>query len=587
MSNPILQEIHLADNINAAILKINQNFEGLDSAVSNITINIDSADITNIINNVLDSDYFLTVIDSDYIQQLLLNMELNFDDSQVQANATNILELYNRIDITDSGVLVLASQIQQVEADLANLTLDGIDSAFLESAVAGAMSSLTARINVNSDGLTILGEAVDSVSASLVLIDSELGGLDGRITGNANAITTLTSRINVNSDSIDILGQSVDSIRTDLNNIVLDAIDSDLIIDAVAEAQNALSARITVNSDGITSLGSQITTLNANLSAINSDTNERIDLNASAISSVIARVNINSDELSAIAEATDSLSVSLDQILDENGNVIISPADVEAATADAFSQVYARIEADSARLTVMSGRVDSFQTELLATQGDLDAEILATGLARQQLENRISINSDTITNVSSLVTELDSTLLVRDAEGNVTSTAHAGAVEDLRTEVVAEDGLIQSALSSFETTIEAMIDSSRAAITTDYQTYVDNATGNTTASWRLNVEAGDTTDPYVAGIELSNNSQVADLVITADTFKLVTPTATDGSGGINPFTVDATGVKLSNATVTGSISIGTGLTGTDHMEITNDRIDIFEGNARRVRLGML
>jgi len=587
MSNPILQEIHLADNINAAILKINQNFEGLDSAVSNITINIDSADITNIINNVLDSDYFLTVIDSDYIQQLLLNMELNFDDSQVQANATNILELYNRIDITDSGVLVLASQIQQVEADLANLTLDGIDSAFLESAVAGAMSSLTARINVNSDGLTILGEAVDSVSASLVLIDSELGGLDGRITGNANAITTLTSRINVNSDSIDILGQSIDSIRTDLNNIVLDAIDSDLIIDAVAEAQNALSARITVNSDGITSLGSQITTLNANLSAINSDTNERIDLNASAISSVIARVNINSDELSAIAEATDSLSVSLDQILDENGNVIISPADVEAATADAFSQVYARIEADSARLTVMSGRVDSFQTELLATQGDLDAEILATGLARQQLENRISINSDTITNVSSLVTELDSTLLVRDAEGNVTSTAHAGAVEDLRTEVVAEDGLIQSALSSFETTIEAMIDSSRAAITTDYQTYVDNATGNTTASWRLNVEAGDTTDPYVAGIELSNNSQVADLVITADTFKLVTPTATDGSGGINPFTVDATGVKLSNATVTGSISIGTGLTGTDHMEITNDRIDIFEGNARRVRLGML
>jgi len=587
MSNPILQEIHLADNINAAILKINQNFEGLDSAVSNITINIDSADITNIINNVLDSDYFLTVIDSDYIQQLLLDMELNFDDSQVQANATNILELYNRIDITDSGVLVLASQIQQVEADLANLTLDGIDSAFLESAVAGAMSSLTARINVNSDGLTILGEAVDSVSASLVLIDSELGGLDGRITGNANAISTLTSRININSDQIDILGQSVDSIRTDLNNIVLDAIDSDLIIDAVAEAQSALSARITVNSDGITSLGSQITTLNANLSAINSDTNERIDLNASAISSVIARVNINSDEISAIAEATDSLSVSLDQILDENGNVIISPADVEAAAADAFSQVYARIEADSARLTVMSGRVDSFQTELLATQGDLDAEILATGLARQQLENRISINSDTITNVSSLVTELDSTLLVRDAEGNVTSTAHAGAVEDLRTEVVAEDGLIQSALSSFETTIEAMIDSSRAAITTDYQTYVDNATGNTTASWRLNVEAGDTTDPYVAGIELSNNSQVADLVITADTFKLVTPTATDGSGGINPFTVDATGVKLSNATVTGSISIGTGLSGTDHMEITNDRIDIFEGNARRVRLGML
>jgi len=587
MSNPILQEIHLADNINAAILKINQNFEGLDSAVSNITINIDSADITNIINNVLDSDYFLTVIDSDYIQQLLLDMELNFDDSQVQANATNILELYNRIDITDSGVLVLASQIQQVEADLANLTLDGIDSAFLESAVAGAMSSLTARINVNSDGLTILGEAVDSVSASLVLIDSELGGLDGRITGNANAISTLTSRININSDQIDILGQSVDSIRTDLNNIVLDAIDSDLIIDAVAEAQSALSARITVNSDGITSLGSQITTLNANLSAINSDTNERIDLNASAISSVIARVNINSDEISAIAEATDSLSVSLDQILDENGNVIISPTDVEAAAADAFSQVYARIEADSARLTVMSGRVDSFQTELLATQGDLDAEILATGLARQQLENRISINSDTITNVSSLVTELDSTLLVRDAEGNVTSTAHAGAVEDLRTEVVAEDGLIQSALSSFETTIEAMIDSSRAAITTDYQTYVDNATGNTTASWRLNVEAGDTTDPYVAGIELSNNSQVADLVITADTFKLVTPTATDGSGGINPFTVDATGVKLSNATVTGSISIGTGLSGTDHMEITNDRIDIFEGNARRVRLGML
>ncbi len=586
MSNPILQEIHLADNINAAILKINQNFEGLDSAVSNITINIDSADITNIINNVLDSDYFLTVIDSDYIQQLLLNMELNFDDSQVQANATNILELYNRIDITDSGVLVLASQIQQVEADLANLTLDGIDSAFLESAVAGAMSSLTARINVNSDGLTILGEAVDSVSASLVLIDSELGGLDGRITGNANAITTLTSRINVNSDSIDILGQSIDSIRTDLNNIVLDAIDSDLIIDAVAEAQNALSARITVNSDGITSLGSQITTLNANLSAINSDTNERIDLNASAISSVIARVNINSDELSAIAEATDSLSVSLDQILDENGNVIISPADVEAATADAFSQVYARIEADSARLTVMSGRVDSFENELIALQGELDAEVTASGTARQQLDNRISINSDTISNVSSLVTELDSTLLVRDAQGNVTSTAYAGAVSDLRTEVVAEDGLIQTALSSYQTTIEAMIDSSRGAITNDYQAYVDAATGGVSAQWQLNLTAGSTSDPYVAGLTFTNDASTADFVISADTFKLVTPTATDGSGGVNPFTVTSTGVKLSNATVTGGIDIGTSQTG-DRMEITNDRIDIYEGASRRVRLGML
>ena len=115
---------------------------------------------------------------------------------------------------------------------------------------------------------------------------------------------------------------------------------------------------------------------------------------------------------------------------------------------------------------------------------------------------------------------------------------------------------------------------------------MDNATGNTTATWRLNVEAGDTTDPYVAGIELSNNAQVADLVITADTFKLVTPTATDGSGGISPFSVDATRVKLSNATVTGQIDIGTDQTG-DRMEITNDRIDIYEGSSRRVRLGML
>ena len=581
MTSPILQEIHLADNINAAILKINQNFDEIEAG--NININIDSADITNIINNILDSDYFLSVIDSDYIQQLLINMELNFDNSDIQANATNILDLYNRIDITDSGVLVLASQIQQVEADLAGLVLDGVDSAFIESVVASATSSLTARITANSDEIEVLGQRIDATDAQLVLVNSDL---DQRILANAGAISTLTSRINVNSDSIDILGQSVDSIRTDLNNIVLDAIDSNMIADAVAQAQNELSARITVNSDGITSLGQQITTLNADLSAINSDTNERIDLNASAISSVIARVNINSDSLSAIATATDSLSVSLDQILDENGNVIISPADVEAAAADAFSQVYARIEADSARLTVMSGRVDSFETQLVVLQGDLDSEVVASGLARQQLDNRISINSDTISNVSSLVTELDSTLLVRDAQGNVTSTAYAGAVQDLRTEVVAEDGLIQSALSSFETTIEAMIDSSRAAITTDYQTYVDNATGNTTATWRLNVEAGDTTDPYVAGIELSNNAQVADLVITADTFKLVTPTATDGSGGISPFSVDATGVKLSNATVTGQIDIGTDQTG-DRMEITNDRIDIYEGSSRRVRLGML
>ena len=95
-----MQTINLADNINAAFDKVNENFGSLDSAVGNININIDSADITDIVNNILTEDYFLSVINEEYLQQFTINTSVDLTDveSGLSANASAILTLDSRID---------------------------------------------------------------------------------------------------------------------------------------------------------------------------------------------------------------------------------------------------------------------------------------------------------------------------------------------------------------------------------------------------------------------------------------------------------------------------------------------------------
>ena len=81
---------------------------------------------------------------------------------------------------------------------------------------------------------------------------------------------------------------------------------------------------------------------------------------------------------------------------------------------------------------------------------------------------------------------------------------------------------------------------------------------------------------------MDNNGTVANFAITADTFKVINASNNE----IQPFTIDGNNIVLSNATVTGGLNIGTGISGS-YMSITDDVIEIYENNQRRVKLGNL
>ena len=107
--------------------------------------------------------------------------------------------------------------------------------------------------------------------------------------------------------------------------------------------------------------------------------------------------------------------------------------------------------------------------------------------------------------------------------------------------------------------------------------------GNTTASWQLDLVAGTEANPHIAGIKFGNDGALAEFAITADTFKIINASNSE----IQPFTVDGNNIVLSNATVTGGLNIGSGLTGA-HTEMQDDVIKVFDaGGQLRVHLGNL
>ena len=333
-------------------------------------------------------------------------------------------------------------------------------------------------------------------------------------------------------------------------------------------------------------INAAILKINQNFAGLDSAVGN-ITIDSADITNIINNVlDSDSDRLTAVASEVTQLGVDLNQFITDG--ITITPEQVTQAAGGALEELTTRLDADSDKLVIESQKIVDLDASLTAIDSDLGVRIDAEADARTELSSTVSYQGGLITSTSNSLTELDNAIFVRDpVTGEVTSNAITNAVSDLRTEIVQENGLIQSALSTERTSITAEIDGEIATLNNDLRSYVDAQTGNTVAQWTLDLTAGDADDPYVAGLKFTNDSRTADFVLSADTFKLVTPTASNGSGGISPFSVDATGVKLSNATVTGQIDIGTGITGTSHMEITNDRIDIYDGNVMRVRLGNL
>ena len=332
MSN--MKTINLADNINAAFDKVNENFDSLDSAVSNLDIldsaevraiitgsdldmggnkvlfgnvystvadlpsagtyhgmfahvhetgkgyfahagqwvelgGLDPAEITDIVNNILTEDYFLSVINEEYLQQFTINTSVDLTDveSGLSANASAILTLESRIDQTDSGITVLSQAQIATQAQLDGLVLGGIDEDVLASAITSANSTIVSRIDANSDSLVALSSIVDSVSAELLLLDQTTGQqiqaeaaarsalsstvslIDGKVTSTSNQVTNLTSRVDSDFATINQTLQTVVDDQGNASAVYALDLDVNNRIAGIKLENNGNSSQFSINAD--------------------------------------------------------------------------------------------------------------------------------------------------------------------------------------------------------------------------------------------------------------------------------------------------------------------------------------------------
>jgi hypothetical protein len=524
-----IQTVHLADNINAAFDKINENFEGLtDGSIvvpppSDISIgdlqdvtltslsngevlkwngsswtnlpdsgsgggtNISTdSDLNQYITNLLDSSFFISVINQEYLEQFNITTDVTYTDSDVQANASAIFTLESRIDATDSGITVLSQAIIDTQASLQNITLGGIDSDLLADAIASANSTIISRIDANSDGITSFAGVIDSVENDMLLRDSA--------------------------------------------------------------------------------------------------TNDLIEINTTAISSLTSRINVNSDGLSVVVGDVTDLSLSLNQLISDG--ITLTPEQITEALGGALESLTLRLDADSDKLAIEAAKVVELETGLTAQESDLGAQITAVSNAQSSLISRTEFNTveGTINTLTQDVVDLNNEISVTNPDGTL-STAIANAKSELTSSILATtDGDILAAVNGLETTLNAKIGTDIAAATSSLEAYV-NAQGDTVATWGIDLVAGDSDNPKVAGIKFGNNGDTADFAITTDTFKIL---PADGTGsGTAPFSVVGGVVEMSGAKVTGDLDVTSSDT-TGSMNIKGNLITISDGSGNpRVKLGKL
>ena len=461
-----IQTVHLADNINAAFDKINENFEGItDGSISVRTSLADLDDVTltslsngevlkwdgsiwtnqpdgggstNISNdsdlnqyitNFLDSAFFITVINEDYLEQFNITTNVTYTDSDVQANASAIFTLESRIDATDSGITVLSQAITNVEASLANIALNGIDSDVLADAIATANTTVISRIDANSDGISVMSGVIDSVAADLLLTNSDL----------SEYISLSTT------------------------------------------ARNELSSRITANESGLTAVVADVT----------------------------------------------QLGLDLDQFIADG--IEITPEQVTAAIGGALDSLTLRLNADSDKLVIEAAKIVDLETGLTAQNSDLGSQINAVSNAQSSLVSRTEFDSaeGRITTLAEDVVALNNQVDITNADGSL-SQAIADTESTLRGEINVVDGRITSVETSLTNTLNAKIDNDIAAATETLTALIDSA-GNTVSTWGIDLVAGTEDNPKVAGIKFGNDGTTADFAITTDTFKIL-PADGTGNG---------------------------------------------------------
>lgn len=554
-----LQTINLGDHINAAIDKMNENFELLDSNIS-----------------ALDSDFLLALISE-------AGLEGTVDSAAIFAIIAET-GLEARIDSTDNGLSLLAQDFTNLETQLT-----GLNSDF--TAVSTAQQSLSSRIDLTDSSISIISQDLTSLEAQYLALDSNL---DSSISALATAQSTLESRIDVTDSNVSVLSQSLIDLEAEFQAGI--GVDSAQLAQAVSTATQDISSRIDANSDEISIVSQSVTDLSADLTIFDSNLQAQITANADAVSTLVSRVNYNSDELDLLSGSFDSFQVTFQNALDSG--IRVNSDDIAAAVGGVTGDLYTRIYANSDAIAVVAQDIVQLESKLtlLDSDGAL-SDVIATAVSdlRTDVEaaddsNFLAISSlqTTLTNkidddIQAALTTVSNTYVT---EGELTSAIQT-ATQSLQQEIDGDvqtalttvsntyvtDGEMTQAIQTATTSLSQQIDSDIVSATQSLQTQINGI--DVSVGYTLNLDV----NGHVAGIQFNNDGATADMSIIADKFGIVNAS----NNAIKPFTVDGDNVLLSNATVTGQLNISsTGNGGS--MTMTNDVMTIFDsaGNTRVV-----
>ena len=308
MSTGNIQLVNLADNVNAAFDKINENFELV--ATGAFGGGLDSANITNVVNQ-------------EYLSQFTLTTDVDLTDVEagIAANASSLLTLQASITQNDSGITVLATQQAETQAQLEAVVLGGIDSDLLANAIANANTSLVSRIDATDSSVSVFAGNIDSVNASLLLLDS---ATNDRIDIQTNAVNSLTASVTANSNGLSAVVGDVSQLNIDLNQLITDGINltPEQVTEAIGGALDSLTLRLDADSDNLTLEAAKITSLDAALTALDSTTGAEIQAEAdarSALSATVAlidgRVTSQANDITTLTSSVDSDFASVNQSL--------------------------------------------------------------------------------------------------------------------------------------------------------------------------------------------------------------------------------------------------------------------------------
>lgn len=308
MSTGNIQLVNLADNVNAAFDKINENFELV--ATGAFGGGLDSANITNVVNQ-------------EYLSQFTLTTDVDLTDVEagIAANASSLLTLQSSITQNDSGITVLATQQAETQAQLEGVVLGGIDSDLLANAIANANTSLVSRIDATDSSVSVFAGNIDSVNASLLLLDS---ATNDRIDIQTNAVNSLTASVTANSNGLSAVVGDVSQLNIDLNQLITDGINltPEQVTEAIGGALDSLTLRLDADSDNLTLEAAKITSLDAALTALDSTTGAEIQAEAdarSALSATVAlidgRVTSQANDITSLTSSVDSDFASVNQSL--------------------------------------------------------------------------------------------------------------------------------------------------------------------------------------------------------------------------------------------------------------------------------